>query len=104
MTFKVGVHWYRQDLRVNNNPSLEALSKNVDKIIPIYILDPKQRMGSVSKWWLEQSLKSLNNCLEKKSGKLNIFIGNPYDIIASIILDKSIKFLSWNRLYDLFNK
>ena len=66
MTLKLGIHWFRQDLRLANNPALEALAKDVDEIIPIYIIDPKQRMGSVSKWWLEQSLKSLSNDIEKK--------------------------------------
>ena len=47
MTLKLGIHWFRQDLRLSQNPSLEALSSKVDQIIPIYILDPKQRIGSV---------------------------------------------------------
>ena len=76
MTLKLGIHWFRQDLRLSQNPSLQALSKKVDEIIPIYIYDPKQRIGSVSKWWLEKSLKSLKDNIEKKNGKLNIFIGN----------------------------
>ena len=32
MVLKLGVHWFRQDLRVNHNPSIEALAKRVDKI------------------------------------------------------------------------
>ncbi len=103
MAFKIGVHWFRQDLRLNNNPSLEVLSDKVDLIIPIYIIDPKQRIGSVSKWWLEQSLKSLNEAIEKQNGKLNIFEGNPLDIISSLVLNETIQFFSWNRLYDLYS-
>ena len=88
MTLKLGVHWFRQDLRLDYNPSLEALAKRVDKIIPIYIFDPKQRIGSVSRWWLEQSLKSLSDSIEIQNGKLNIFLGNPYEIISSLVLIK----------------
>ena len=69
MRLKLGIHWFRQDLRLSHNPSLEALSKKVDQIVPIYILDPKQRIGSVSKWWLEQSLRDLSNNIEKKKWK-----------------------------------
>ena len=83
MSLKLGIHWFRQDLRLAQNPALNALTKKVDKILPIYIVDPKQRMGSVSKWWLEKSLKSLSDIIEKKNGKLNIFFGNPFDIITS---------------------
>ena len=70
MTLKLGIHWFRQDLRLSHNPSLEALSKKVDQIVPIYILDPKQRIGSVSKLWLEQSLKNLSDNIEKKMENL----------------------------------
>ena len=42
MTLKLGIHWFRQDLRLAQNPSLEALSNKVDQIVPIYILDPKR--------------------------------------------------------------
>ena len=103
MTLKFGIHWFRQDLRLFENPSLDALSKEVDQIVPIYILDPKQRIGSVSKWWLEQSLKNLTENIEKKNGKLNIFVGNPSDIIQSLILNKNIKCFYWNRLYDPYS-
>ncbi len=103
MTLKLGIHWFRQDLRLSQNPSLQALSKKVDEIIPIYIYDPKQRIGSVSKWWLEKSLKILKDNIEKKNGKLNIFIGNPIDIIPSLILDNKIEHFYWNRLYDHYS-
>ena len=63
MKLKLGIHWFRQDLRLNNNPSIDSLAKKVDKIIPIFIFDPMERIGSVSKWWLQQSLKSLSDDL-----------------------------------------
>ena len=100
MTLKLGIHWFRQDLRLFHNPSLEALSKKVDQILPIYIFDPKHRIGSVSKWWLEQSLKNLSSNIEKNNGKLKIFEGNPSDIIQSLILNKNIEYFYWNRMYD----
>ena len=73
MELKLGIHWFRQDLRLSNNPSIEALSNKVDEIIPIFIFDPKQRIGSVSKLWLEQSLKKLSEALEKKKWKAQYF-------------------------------
>jgi len=58
MVATYGIHWFRQDLRLQENPSLLSLSKKVDQIIPIYIFDLNQRIGSTSKWWLEKSLFS----------------------------------------------
>ena len=103
MTLKLGVHWFRQDLRLSHNPSLEALAKKVDQIIPIVIIDHKQRIGSVSKWWLEKSLNSLSNSIKTKNGNLNFFIGNPIDIIDSLISEHKIEIISWNRLYDSYS-
>ena len=62
----VAIHWFRQDLRLNDNPSLESASQ-YENIIPIYILDDlnpgKFEMGSASKWWLHNSLNKLNESL-----------------------------------------
>ena len=49
MTDRIGIHWFRLDLRLNDNPALYELSKEVDKIIPIYdhvIVDESQDFGT----------------------------------------------------------
>ena len=103
MVATYGIHWFRQDLRLQENPSLLSLSKKVDQIIPIYILDLNQRIGSTSKWWLEKSLISLYDSIQKHNGKLNIFAGDPEKIISSILKNSNVKYVSWNRLYDPYS-
>ena len=100
MSYKIGIHWFRLDLRLNDNPSLYQLSKQVDKIIPIYIYDKNIEIGQASKCWLEQSLEKLNSQLNIHNSKLYIFRGNPKKIIHNIIKSKIITNFSWNRLYD----
>ena len=100
MTDKIGIHWFRLDLRLNDNPSLSHLSKAVDKIIPIYIYEENIEIGRASKCWLEKSLEILNNELLKLNSQLYIFKGNARKIINKIILDHNICCVSWNRLYD----
>ena len=100
MTDKIGIHWFRLDLRLNDNPSLNQLSKEVDKILPIYIYEENIELGQASKCWLEKSLEILNNELCRLNSKLYIFKGNPNKIINKIILDNNISCVSWNRLYD----
>mgnify|MGYP001182642992 FL=1 len=90
MKAKFGIHWFRQDLRIENNPSLISLSEKVQQVIPIYIFDTNQRIGSVSKWWLEKSILSLRSNISNHGGKLNIFMGEPEKIIAFIIKEKKI--------------
>ena len=81
----IAIHWFRQDLRLSDNPSLIEATKH-NNVLPIYILDDKNgdnfAMGAASKWWLESSLRSLNNSL---GGKLSIYKGNPIDVLKDII-------------------
>jgi deoxyribodipyrimidine photolyase len=65
----IAIHWFRQDLRLSDNPSLIKAIKH-NNVLPIYILDNKNadnfEMGATSKWWLESSLRSLNDSLGGK--------------------------------------
>ncbi len=36
---KTGVHWFRNDLRIHDNPALLACLEQVGRFIPIYIFD-----------------------------------------------------------------
>ena len=49
MDDKIGIHWFRLDLRINDNPSLIYLNKEVDKIIPVYIYDETIELSQASK-------------------------------------------------------
>ena len=81
MTDRIGIHWFRLDLRLNDNPGLYELSREVDKIIPIYIYEENIEIGRASKCWLEKSLEILNNELFRLNSQLYIFKGNPKKII-----------------------
>ena len=38
MKDNIAIHWFRQDLRLSDNPALVKASKH-DKVLPIYIYD-----------------------------------------------------------------
>lgn len=103
MAVPVSLVWFRQDLRVKDNPALNAGCDN-GKIIPVYIHDttlPKDRLpGSVTKWWLHHSLNSLNDRL---NGHLHVFKGNPKDILLSLTEKYDIEDVYWNRCYEPWN-
>ena len=78
------IHWFRQDLRLSDSPSLSAAVEN-GEVLPIYILDdynPGQHvMGEASRVWLHHSLNKLNESL---GGGLRVFSGNA-QILFSIL-------------------
>lgn len=98
MTEKKVIFWFRQDLRIRDNPALFEAAKN-GHVLPIYIWNAhcSQKIGEASKVWIHHSLNSLSNSLEKK---LNLYIGNPEEIIFKIIKEHSINTVYWNRCYE----
>ena len=100
MTHDIIIHWFRQDLRLADNPSLTAAAK-AGRVLPIYILDDENsgehKMGAASRWWLHHSLKSLNESLD---GKLVVYAGDPLEIIENIIKEHNVGELHWNRCYE----
>jgi deoxyribodipyrimidine photo-lyase len=41
MKKNIGLHWFRKDLRLEDNPSLSELARKVDELVCVYILDDK---------------------------------------------------------------
>ena len=92
--------WFRQDLRVKDNPAL-TWAVEQGNIIPIFILDTQNSQqyapGGASQWWLHHSLESLNRRLD---GQLRIFAGDPQTIINELLAKHNFDHLAWNRCYE----
>ena len=100
MNDEIAIHWFRQDLRISDNPSLNFLSEKYDNIVAVYILDEvncDRKMGSASKTWLHHSLLSLN---EKLNNQLLFFKGNPEEVFNNLVDNYNVKQISWCRCYE----
>ena len=99
---KISIHWFRNDLRVSDNPSLHFAAQN-STVMPIFIHDvvnntqKEFNLGEASAWWLHHSLHSLNTTLDDK---INFYKGNPLEIITKLIAEHDIESFSWNRAYS----
>lgn len=94
--------WFRQDLRLNDNPAFFEASANYQNVIPLYILDGKNSaLGEAQAWWLHHSLSALKASLKKQWG-LNLVLrkGNPLDIIIELVNKHAINSVYWNRCYE----
>ncbi|ARG97036.1 cryptochrome/photolyase family protein [Legionella micdadei] len=94
--------WFRQDLRLTDNPALFEACTRHKNIIPLYILDGKNSvLGQAQAWWLHHSLNSLKNSLNDKLGlKLVLRKGNPLEVILELVNTCSINAIYWNRCYE----
>jgi deoxyribodipyrimidine photo-lyase len=105
MPLEVNIIWFRNDLRISDNPALHE-SVNSGNILPIYIFDSEvseeAKIGGASKFWLHNSLESLNKALDNK---LNIYIGNPKNILTNLIKSQkfNIKSIFYNKIYEPFH-
>ena len=91
--------WFRQDLRLIDNPALTAAVER-GAFIPVYILDdthPPRALGGASRWWLHQSLTALNQSLE---GKLILLQGDPLKLIPQLVEQGGCDTVMWNRCYQ----
>ena len=55
--------WFRNDLRLSDNPALHAAAATGTPVVPVYILDDEApgdwRLGGASRWWLDGSLTEM---------------------------------------------
>ena len=95
------VMWFRQDLRVADNPALLHACNSSRPVLPIYILDEKNcgrwKIGAASRWWLQESLGRLNESL---AGNLCFAKGDPRSIFEKLAQRFSVEGIFWNRCYE----
>ena len=100
MTAQASLMWFRQDLRLRDNPALTAAA-NSGPILPVYILDDTNsapwQLGAASRWWLHQSLKALNAQL---NDRLMVLRGDPRQLIPALAAEYNIEKIFWNRCYE----
>lgn len=96
----LSIVWFRQDLRLKDNPALTAASQRGD-ILPVYILEDadagKHKAGAASRWWLHHSLEALNQQL---FGQLHLACGNALDVLLALIRQTGASAVFWNRCYE----
>lgn len=93
--------WFRQDLRLTDNPALSEAIQHFETILPIYIHDThnlgNRHHGAAQTWWLEKSLMDLN---QRLGGNLRCFEGDPLTLIPELMREEKIDAICWNRCYE----
>ncbi len=95
--------WFRNDLRLADNPALTAAVISGRPIIALYILQSTpvgRRLGAASKWWLEGSLRALDQDMSALGGRLTLRRGPASRVLAEIIRTEGATALYTNRVYE----
>ncbi len=98
--------WFRRDLRLSDHPALSAAVASGHPVIPVYILDdetPGQwKAGGASRWWLAQSLRSLERDLGELGSRLILRRGEPASVLTDLAEETGATALYFTRGYEPF--
>ncbi|GAA1443223.1 cryptochrome/photolyase family protein [Leifsonia poae] len=95
--------WFRDDLRVADNPALTAAASTGMPVLCVYVLDEEspgvRPPGGAARWWLHHSLESLDGDLRRLGARLSILRGPAEPTIADLIDQTDAGAIFWNRRY-----
>ena len=104
MMVKPTVVWFRQDLRLSDNPALSAAVKRGGPVLPVFIWAPQEEAqwapGSASRWWLHQSLRSLAEHLNERGSRLILRQDDSFQQLQNIVAESDADAVFWNRRYE----
>jgi deoxyribodipyrimidine photo-lyase len=96
--------WFHNDLRLADNPALEAARNRGGSIIPVFIWAPDEeaewKPGAASRWWLHQSLTRLAEKLQHLGSRLVIWRGPSSKTLKALIKESHAGAVFWNRRYE----
>jgi deoxyribodipyrimidine photo-lyase len=96
--------WFRQDLRLADNPALTAAAEQGRPVVALYVLDDTTpgpwKVGAAGRWWLHHSLAALEACLRKYNIPLILKRGSAGEIVPAVAAAIEAEAVFWNRCYE----
>ncbi|TQJ33130.1 cryptochrome/photolyase family protein [Arthrobacter sp. SLBN-122] len=95
--------WLRDDLRLDDNPALNAAAALDLPLTVVYVLDEESAgirpLGGATRWWLHHSLQALSSALEARGSRLLLRRGPAGPVIKEVAAQTGAAHLFWNRRY-----
>jgi deoxyribodipyrimidine photo-lyase len=103
MTEHPAIVWFRDDLRLADNPALSAAAQSKRPVIALYVLEDGGRNlrphGGAGRWWLAGSLRALSDGLRRLGLPLILRRGQAEEILLGIARETNADTVYWNRRY-----
>jgi deoxyribodipyrimidine photo-lyase len=103
MSERPAIVWFRNDLRVADNPAISAAAKSGRPVTALYVLEeegPEIRpLGAASRWWLAQSLRALTGRLASLGLTLVLRRGRAEEIVPAMARATNASRVFWNDRY-----
>ncbi len=97
--------WFRRDLRLADNPALQAALATGGAVIPVYLHAPEEERdwapGAASRWWLHHSLAALAQDLARCGSRLCLRASEDSLVtLLELARASGAQRVVWNRLYE----
>lgn len=98
------IFWHRRDLRIHDNAGLYKALKNSNNVIPIFIFDenilkelPENDQRVL---FIHQEIESLKKTYNSFESDLQVYYGDPIELIPKIALENNAQQVYTNRDYE----
>ncbi|MCH8558180.1 MAG: DASH family cryptochrome [Balneolia bacterium] len=98
--------WFCNDIRLHDNEALHIATEEAEKLLPVYIFDPRQfaktdeigfpKTGPFRLRFLIDSLRDLKSNLQSKGSDLIILTGKPEELIPELCRKHDIGLVSYH--------
>ena len=96
--------WFRQDLRLRDNPALHAAVATGGPVVPVYIWSPEEdddwAPGAASRWWLHHSLTALAKEIHDRGSRLILARGRALRVLDKLAAETGATAVYWNKRYE----
>ena len=97
----VALVWFRRDLRLQDNPALQAALDAGHDVVPVYIHAPHEEgewvPGAASDAWRHRSLAALDADLRARGSSLVLRSGDSLPALQLLIEQAGAEAVYWNR-------
>lgn len=102
---KVSIHWFRNGLRLHDNPCLLDACNQSDMLLPLYVIDPEapfaqtagRGAGCIRANFILESIKELDAKFQSMNSQLIVVLGKPEKVIPEIVDSMNASSLYYER-------
>jgi deoxyribodipyrimidine photo-lyase len=96
--------WFRNDLRLDDQPAVAFAAATGEPVVPVFCWDPQAAgrwaPGGASRWWLHRSLASLDASLVKAGSRLVVRAQDSATALVEIAKATGASAIAFNRRFE----
>lgn len=104
MNLPIALVWFRNDLRLDDNPALRMALEEGYTPLPVYIHSPEEEggwaPGAASDAWRHRSLQALDADLRSRGSMLHLRGGPTAAALRDLLHESGARAVFWNRKYE----